>query len=160
MRPIFKHALVRDAAYENLLKTRRHTITTPNWLTRWRRSRPRLSFSLITPPQPGCRTGRTILAQGWRAGGFAFGQEGSGRSPQDGIGLLADAPDLIEKPRLDLELHSALASVLMVTQGYGSDEVGRISTRTVELCRQVGDEGTLAVVLWQAWLFNDTRANH
>jgi len=48
----------------------------------------------------------------------------------------------------------------MVTQGYGSDEVGRISARAVELCRQVGDEGALAAVLWQAWLFDYTRANH
>jgi predicted ATPase len=48
----------------------------------------------------------------------------------------------------------------MVTQGYGSDEVGRASTRAVELGRHVGDEGALAAVLWQAWLFNCTRANH
>jgi predicted ATPase len=77
-----------------------------------------------------------------------------------GIGLLGSALDVAEKPRLDLDLHSALASVLMVTQGYGSEEVGRISTRTVELCRQVGDEGALAAVLWQAWLFHYTRADH
>jgi predicted ATPase len=77
-----------------------------------------------------------------------------------GIELLGGAPDTAEKPRLDLDLHSALASVLMVTQGYASDEVGRISMRTVELCRQVGDEATLATVLWQAWLFNYTRADH
>jgi predicted ATPase len=77
-----------------------------------------------------------------------------------GIELLGGAPDTAEKPRLDLDLHSALASVLMVTQGYGSEEVGRISTRTVELCRQVGDEDALAAVLWQAWLFNYTRADH
>jgi hypothetical protein len=64
---------------------------------------------------------------------------------------------MAEKPRLDLDLHSVLASVLMVTQGYGSEEVGRISTRTGELCRQVGDEGTLAAVLWQAWPLNYTR---
>jgi predicted ATPase len=77
-----------------------------------------------------------------------------------GIGLLGGALDTAEKPRLDLDLHSALASVLMVTQGYGSDEVGRASDRAVELGRHVGDEGALAAVLWQAWLFNCTRANH
>jgi hypothetical protein len=33
-------------------------------------------------------------------------------------------------------------------------------SRTVELCRHVGDEGALAAVLWQAWLFNYTRADH
>jgi predicted ATPase len=77
-----------------------------------------------------------------------------------GIGLLGGARDTAEKPRLDLDLHSALTSVLMVTQGYGSEEVGRISARAVELCRQVGDEGALAAVLWQAWLFDYTRANH
>jgi predicted ATPase len=44
---IFKHALVRDAAYENLLKTRRQTIHA-KLVEAPRLSGPRLTFLLIT----------------------------------------------------------------------------------------------------------------
>ena len=157
---IFKHALVRDAAYENLLKTRRQTIHA---------KLVEALEAIVAAPE--------LLAHHATAAGMTepavrywlkAGEQAAARSAnkeavshlKTGIGLLEGAMDTDEKPRLDLDLHSALASVLMVTQGYGSDEVGRISTRTVELCRQIGDEGTLAAVLWQAWLFNYTRADH
>jgi class 3 adenylate cyclase/predicted ATPase len=157
---IFKHALVRDAAYENLLKTRRQTIhaksvealvaigAAPELLAH------HATVAGMTEPAV-----RYWLKAGEQAAARSANKEAVSHL-KTGIELLGGALNTVEKPRLDLDLHSALASVLMVTQGYGSDEVGRISTRTVELCRQVGDEGTLAAVLWQAWLFNYTRANH
>ena len=157
---IFKHALVRDAAYENLLKTRRQTI-----------------HAKLVEALEAIGAAPELLAHHATAAGMTepavrywlkAGEQAAARSAnkeavshlKTGIGLLGGALDTDEKPRLDLDLHSALASVLMVTQGYGSDEVGRISKRTVELCRQVGDEATLAAVLWQVWLFNYTRADH
>jgi predicted ATPase len=157
---IFKHALVRDAAYENLLKTRRQTIhaklvealeaiaAAPELLAH------HATVAGMTEPAV-----RYWLKAGEQAAARSANKEAVSNL-KTGIGLLGGALDTAEKPRLDLDLHSALASVLMVTQGYGSDEVGRISTRTVELCRQVGDEGALAAVLWQAWLFHYTRADH
>jgi class 3 adenylate cyclase len=156
---IFKHALVRDAAYENLLKNRRQTIHA------------KLVEALeVTGAVPellahhATAAGMTEAAvRHWLEAGeqaaARFANKEAVSQLKTGIALLGGATDIAEAPRLDLDLHSALASVL-VTQGYGSDEVGRISTRTVELCRQVGDEGTLATVLWQAWLFNWTRADH
>jgi class 3 adenylate cyclase/predicted ATPase len=157
---IFKHALVRDAAYENLLKTRRQTIhaklvealeangAAPELLAH------HATVAGMTEPAV-----RYWLKAGEQAAARSANKEAVSHL-KTGIGLLGSALDVAEKPRLDLDLHSALASVLMVTQGYGSEEVGRISTRTVELCRQIGDEGALAAVLWQAWLFHYTRADH
>jgi class 3 adenylate cyclase/predicted ATPase len=157
---IFKHALVRDAAYENLLKTRRQTIHTK--LVEALETIEAAPELLAHHATAAGMTGRAIRY--W----FRAGEQAASRSAnkeavshlKSGIELLEGAPNTAEKLRLDLDLHSALASVLMVLQGYGSDEVGKISTRTVELCRKIGDEGTLAAVLWQAWIFNYTRANH
>jgi class 3 adenylate cyclase/predicted ATPase len=157
---IFKHALVRDAAYENLLKTRRQTI-----------------HAKLVEAMEAIGAAPELLAYHATAAGMTepavrywlkAGEQAAARSAnkeavshlKTGIEVLGGARDTAEESRLDLDLHSALASVLMVTQGYGSDEVGRISTRTVELCRQFGDEGTLAAVLWHSWLFNYTRADH
>jgi predicted ATPase len=157
---IFKHALVRDAAYENLLKTRRQTIhaklvealeaigAAPELLAH------HATVAGMTEPAV-----RYWLKAGEQAAARSANKEAVSHL-KAGIELLGGALDTAEKPRLDLDLHSALASVLMVTQGYGSDEFGDISTRTVELGRQVGDEGALAAVLFQAWLFNYSRANH
>jgi class 3 adenylate cyclase/tetratricopeptide (TPR) repeat protein len=157
---VFKHALVRDAAYENLLKTRRQTIhaklvealeaigAAPELLAH------HATVAGMTEPAV-----RYWLKAGEQAAARSANKEAVSHL-KTGIELLGGARDTAEKPRVDLDLHSALACVLMVTQGYGSDEVGRISTRTVELCRQVGDEGTLAAVLWHSWLFNYTRADH
>jgi class 3 adenylate cyclase/tetratricopeptide (TPR) repeat protein len=157
---IFKHALVRDAAYENLLKTRRQTIHAKLFeaLEAIGAAPELLAFHATAAGMTEPAVRNWLKAGEQAAARFANTEAVS--HLKTGIGLLGSALDIAEKPRLDLDLHSALASVLMVTQGYGSDEVGRISTRTVELCRQIGDEATLATGLWQAWLFNWTRADH
>src|SRR4029077_9661777 len=157
---IFKHALVRDAAYQNLLKTRRQTIHAKLVeALEAIRAAPELLAHHATVAGMTEPAGRYWLKAGEQAAARLAHMEAVSHL-KTGIELLGGARDTAEKPRLDLDLHSALASVLMVTQGYGSDEVGRISTRTVELCRQVGDEGSLAAVLWHSWLFNYTRADH
>jgi class 3 adenylate cyclase/tetratricopeptide (TPR) repeat protein len=158
---IFKHALVRDAAYENLLKTRRQTIHAKlvEVLEVIGAAAPELLAHHATAAGMTEPAVRYWLKAGEQAAA-RFANKEAVSHLKTGIGLLGSTLEVAEKPRLDLDLHSALASVLMVTQGYGSDEVGRISTRSIELCRQVGDEATLATVLWQAWLFNWTRADH
>lgn len=156
---IFKHALVRDAAYENLLKTRRQTIHMKLVeALEAIESAPELLAHHATVAGMTERAIRYWLRAGEQAASRSANKEAVSHL-KTGIELLENAPNTAEKPRLDLDLHCALASVLMVLHGYGSDEVGKISTRTVELCRQVGDEGALAAVLWQAWIFNYTRAN-
>ncbi len=157
---IFKHALVRDAAYENLLKTRRQTIHAKLVeALEAMEAAPELLAHHATVAGMTERAIRYWLRAGEQAASRSANKEAASHL-KTGIELLRGAPNMAENPRLDLDLHSALASVLMVLQGYGSDEVGKISTRTVELCRKVGDEGALAAVLWQAWIFSYTRANH
>jgi class 3 adenylate cyclase/tetratricopeptide (TPR) repeat protein len=157
---IFKHALLRDAAYENLLKNRRQAIHAKlvEALDVIGAAPELLAHHATAAGMTGPAVRHWLKAGEQAAARFANKEAVS--HLKSGIGLLGGTADTAETPRLDLDLHSTLASVLMVTQGYGSDEVGRISTRTVELCRQVGDAAKLATVLWQAWLFNWTRADH
>ncbi|MCG2631800.1 AAA family ATPase [Bradyrhizobium sp. WYCCWR 13023] len=156
---IFKHALVRDAAYENLLKTRRQA----------------LHARLVEVLESECAAPE-ILAQHAAAAGnsglavrswLAAGESAAARSANKeaashfnaAIRLLEETQALTDRDTLRLQLYSALTSVLMVSQGYGSDDVGRVAAKTVDLCRTVGDEKTFAPVLWQVWLFNYTRSN-
>jgi class 3 adenylate cyclase len=155
----FKHALVRDAAYENLLKTRRQSFHA------------KLAAQLErdgAPPellaQHAAAAGNDELAvRSWLAAGETAASRSANKEASShfkaAIRLLERSSGLPAHDALMLDLHSALTSVMMVSLGYGSDEVGKVAARTVELCRAVGDEKKLAAVLWQAWLFNYTRAN-
>jgi tetratricopeptide (TPR) repeat protein len=101
---------------------------------------------------------RSWLAAGESAASRSANKEAASHF-KAALRLLEDTPALADRDTLRLQLYSALTSVLMVSQGYGSDEVGKVAAKTVDLCRTIGDEKTLAPVLWQVWLFNYTRAN-
>lgn len=158
-RYIFKHALVRDAAYENLLKTRRQLLHTKLVEV--------LEGEGAAPEvlaQHAAAAGKNDLAvRSWLTAGESAASRSANKEAAShfkaAIRLLEDTPALADRDALRLQLYSALTSVLMVSQGYGSDEVGKVAAKTVELCRTVGDDETLAPVLWQVWLFNYTRAN-
>ena len=131
---IFKHALVRDAAYENLLKTRRQTIHARlvEALEAFGGAAPELLAHHATVAGMTEPAMRYWLKAGEQAAA-RFANKEAVNHLRTRIGLLGAGLETAEKRRLDLDLHSTLASVLMVTQGYGSDEVGRASTRAVEL---------------------------
>lgn len=156
---LFKHALVRDAAYENLLKTRRRAIH-----GRLVDALERDGAAPELLAQHAAAAGMDEIAvRHWLAAGEIAASRSANKEAATYLRAGIDLHSRLETgsdDRLDLRLHSALVSVLMVTQGYGSDEVGQLSARTVELARKLEDETTLIAVLWQAWLFNYTRANH
>jgi class 3 adenylate cyclase/tetratricopeptide (TPR) repeat protein/ABC-type transport system involved in cytochrome c biogenesis ATPase subunit len=156
---IFKHALVRDAAYENLLKTRRQALH-----ARLVEVLEREGAAPEILAQHAAAAGNSDLAiRSWLAAGESAASRSANKEAAShfkaALRLLEDTPALADRDTLRLQLYSALTSVLMVSQGYGSDEVGKVAAKTVDLCRTIGDEKTLAPVLWQVWLFNYTRAN-
>ena len=157
---MFKHALVRDAAYENLLKTKRQAIhvklvealaakdAAPELLAH--------HASMAGMNEQACRY---WLMAGERAAARSANKEAISHL-KAGTNLIRGMPDTQEKLRLELDLHSALVPPLMAIHGYSSEAAGHVSSRAVDLCRRIGDPVELAAVLWQAWLFNFTRANH
>jgi class 3 adenylate cyclase/predicted ATPase len=157
---IFKHALVRDAAYENLLRTKRQAIHTKLVdALATKDAAPELlahHASMAGMTEKACRY---WLMAGERAAARSANKEAIS-DLRAGINLIGGLPETQEKLRLELDLHSALVPPLMAIHGYSSEAAGVVSGRAVELCRKIGDPVELAAVLWQAWLFNFTRANH
>ncbi|MBV9051180.1 MAG: AAA family ATPase [Hyphomicrobiales bacterium] len=157
---VFKHALVRDAAYENLLRTKRQAIhvklvealaakdVAPELLAH--------HASMAGMTEKACRY---WLIAGERAAARSANKEAISHL-NAGTNLIRGMPDTQEKLRLELDLHSALVPPLMAIHGYSSEAAGVVSSRAVDLGRRIGDPVELAAVLWQAWLFNFTRANH
>jgi predicted ATPase len=148
----FKHALIRDAAYEALLKTRRRELH-------------RCVANAISQQIPDeVEAQPEILAHHYTEAGLTAeavlhwmlaGERMSQRSAHleairhltKGQELLATLSDTPERARQELALQMTLGTSLLATKGFGSSEVGKAYTRARELCRQLGESAQLFPVL-------------
>jgi predicted ATPase/class 3 adenylate cyclase len=150
----FKHALVRDAAYSGLLRTRRaglHATIAHAFEER---------FPEIVEAQP-----ETLAHHLTEAGLFEkaeaywlqAGKKAAMRSAnleaiahlQRGIEASAQLPDGVRKDRLELDFQYALGPCLIATQGPASNKAMATFTRARELCERLGDPPEqLQVMFW------------
>lgn len=150
----FKHALVRDAAYSGLLKSRRaslHATIADAFEQR---------FPEIIAAQPETLAHHLMeagLAE--RAAGYwlAAARMAATRSAnleaiahaQRGLDALEHVPGGIEKDQLELDFHMALGPCLIATQGPASNRALSTFTRASELCVRLGDPPEhLQVMFW------------
>ncbi len=147
-RYFFKHALVRDAAYQSL----------------WERDRKLLhrtiAFVVSEKFQDLAESQPELLAHhyaeaGMNAEAVAYRERAARRAATrsahaeaishlaSGLELIAHLPAAPERERAELRFQLLLAGQLIATEGYGADQVGRVYARASELCRTVGDESAL-----------------
>jgi TOMM system kinase/cyclase fusion protein len=146
---VFKHALVRDAAYDSMVPATR------------RRVHRRIAETIVEQ-LPGLADERPELlahhqyeggdalaaAAGWlRAGDRARRRAAYVEAVEHlerGLAGLVGVPESRERREVELELLIALGTVHFSTKGYGAPEVGETFGRARELC---GDEGGEAASL-------------
>ncbi|MGK9166850.1 AAA family ATPase [Inquilinus limosus] len=149
---VFKHALIQDAAYATLLRSRRALIhgqiaaaleaRFPELVDR----QPELLARHLT------EAGLTEKAADWW---LRAGQLASARSAyKEAIAHLTKALAMIEtlapteeRFRRELEVQSALCPPLIATKGFAAPEVGDACARAERLARQLGRQDHLAVAL-------------
>lgn len=161
----FRHALVQDAAYQSLLRSKRH-------LYHGRIARTlEEQFSEIAEAQPELLayhyTEADLKKQAIRYWQTA-GQKAAERSANaeavshlsKGLELLMTLPEDAERLQQELAVQLALGTPLIATKGFGSPEVGQVYARARELCRQAGGTVQLFPVLWGLWVFYTARAEH
>jgi predicted ATPase len=156
----FKHALVRDAAYESLLRSRRQQLHGQIARTLEERS------ADIVASQP------EIVAHHFTEAGLAepaiaywlkAGQQAARRSANAealnhlirGLDLLPNIADPTLRNKSELLLQTSLGNCLRATKGWSIDSVKQAYTRALQLCKESGfDEHTLPAVfgLW-TWNF-------
>ncbi|MDF2972470.1 MAG: adenylate/guanylate cyclase [Microvirga sp.] len=155
----FKHALVRDAAYESILKSRRQQLH--GQIARICE----VKFPDMVVSQP------EIVAQHFTEAGLAeaaisywlkAGKLALSRSPtaavlhlQQGLKLISGIDDPIVRNKAELLLQTSLGNSLRATTGWSTDGVRHAYMRALQLCRETGlDEHTFAAVfgLW-TWNF-------
>lgn len=155
----FKHALVRDAAYESLLKSKRKQVHA-------------LIFgALETRRSEGIALDPTLLAihateaeltdqavEYWQqAGHQAVGRSANIEAIANlsrGIEILVTLPASVERDQKELKLQTMLAGPMIATRGYGAVETGDVFSRAHELSEQVNDPALLFPVLYQQWVYD------
>jgi predicted ATPase len=148
----FKHALVQDAAYSTLLRSRRQQIHA------------RIVQVLEEQFPATSETGSALLAHHCSHAGFVekaisyrhrAAQQATARSAMveavaqltQGLELLADLPGGAERDELEIDLQVALGAAFIATKGFAAPEVERAYERARELCRQRADHPQLPTVL-------------
>ena len=160
---MFKHALIQDAAYQSLLKSRRQQV------------HQRIAEVLVAQFPETAATQPELLAHHYTEAGLVEAAIGywqqAGRCAIDrsahvealghlrqGMTLLQTLPSTPARTQHALTLQLTLAATLMKTRGYAAPEVEQAYAHARELCRQVGESPQLVRVLFGLWAFSMVRA--
>lgn len=160
----FKHALIRDAAYDSMLKRNCETLhrqiadvmerVFPEVALR----QPDVLAHHYTAGKEMDQAVRYWLAAGQLAlNGFAT-QEAVAHLNQ-GLALLAKLPAAPERDVKELEFRILLGHCLMTWKGYAAEDVRVTCARAHELCGLVGNAPQLPIALYQLVAYNIVSAN-
>jgi len=144
----FKHALVRDAAYESLLKAQRKELHAriAQALTQRFADRVAAEPELLAHHYTAAgETGPAIdswLAAGERAIQRSANAEAIAHLRQ-GLDLIPELPEGMERAHRELPLQIAIGSPLIALESYGSRDLEKATARARQLCEEVDDSAQL-----------------
>ncbi|MGA8969421.1 MAG: AAA family ATPase [Pseudolabrys sp.] len=158
----FKHALVRDAAYETLLKSRRQQLH--GQIARTMVDK----FPDIVVSQPEIVAHHFTEAglvepaiEYWlKAGNLALSRSANAAVGhlKRGLKQIPNIDDPMLRNKWELLLQTSLGNSLQATQGWSADSVKHAYTRALQLCKESGlDEHTFPAV-FGLWTWNFLRA--
>jgi class 3 adenylate cyclase/tetratricopeptide (TPR) repeat protein len=159
----FKHALVQDAAYSTLLRSRRQQLHGRIATTLESR------FPEIVTAQPElmaqhcAEAGMPDRAVGYwlKAGHQAIRRSAMTEAVaqlQKGLDLLTSLPDSSWHRQQELDLLLALGRALLVAKGYAAPVVGEVFARARALAEQLNRSDCLAKLLYGQWVFHAVRS--
>jgi class 3 adenylate cyclase/tetratricopeptide (TPR) repeat protein len=159
----FKHALVQDAAYGTMLRSRRQQL------------HGRIAGVLESQfPEMGQKRPE-LLARHCAEGGLvdraigylrSAGEQAIARGAMTeavaqlskGLDQLSNQPDEGGHREQELDLQLMFGRALMATKGYGAPELGDTLSRARSLCEQLGQPEQLAAVMCGQWVYCSVRA--
>ena len=161
----FKHALIRDAAYDSLLRSQRR-----HYHGKIAEVLPE-RFSDVVEAQP------ELLASHFTDAGLTeeaipywqrAGQKALERSAnREAIGHLTKALELVsllpetpERLQQELLIRVTLGAALMVAKGFASLEAQNVYARAGKLAQQVGKGSLVFTSFWTLWVFHQARGEH
>jgi class 3 adenylate cyclase/tetratricopeptide (TPR) repeat protein len=164
-RYVFKHALVRDAAYESLLKSSRreiHATVAETIEKEWPdivSSQPELlayHYGLAGKAEPAVRY---WIAGGHRARDRSANLEAAGQF-QKALEFLMLLPDGRERSETELEIQLSLGFCLVAVRGYAADDTRNAFERASSLSAQLGEQRKELQAIFGLWGHYWMRARH
>jgi class 3 adenylate cyclase/predicted ATPase len=152
----FKHALVQDAAYKTLLRSRRAQVhrriaeVLENRFPDTAETEPELLAHHYT--EAGLTEPAVIHWQ--RAGKRAFERSANAEAVSHlttALALLATMPESRDRDRSELALQIDIGLPLLATKGLAAPEVAETYKRARQLCDAVGDTSQIFPVTWGLW---------
>ena len=150
---LFKHALIRDAAYQSLLRStrqrhhRRVAETLIERIPAVAEAQPEVVAHHLTE----CASRESAITWWQRAGEHAAERSANAEAARHfgkALRLLVELPEGRARDERELELRIALGAHLGVVRSYGDPEVQHGYARARELCAQIGESPRLGAALW------------
>ncbi len=161
---MFKHALVQEAAYGSLLRSRRRELhgRIATVLTAQFPTIPETQPELLAHHATEAGLHEQAIDCWQKAGQRAIERSANLEAIEHlttGLKLLELLPDTPERTQRELTLRNALGMPLRATRGMAAPEVGHVYARARELCRQVGETPQLFPVLRGLWEFYELQGD-
>jgi class 3 adenylate cyclase/predicted ATPase/ABC-type transport system involved in cytochrome c biogenesis ATPase subunit len=161
----FKHALVRDAAYESLLKRRRQQLhgqiahTLEKAFPELETSEPEILAHHFT------EAGMLDVATNYwlKAGNHALSRSANAEAVNHlrrGIELTRELPQFPERVRKELDFYLALGPAVAATEGDAANETSRVFSHARNLLSDTGTLKEQMTILWGTYLAHSMRAEH
>lgn len=161
----FKHALIQEAAYRSLLKSKRREFhqKIARILTE--------QFPEVVQTQPELLAHHYTAAQRyaeavvyWQKAGQQAVAGSAGieaiRHYKRALALLKELPESPRQAQQQLELQIGLGAPLLMTKGYAAPEVETNYAQALKLCHQLDETPRLLPVLFGLWVFYLVRAKY
>jgi class 3 adenylate cyclase/predicted ATPase len=160
----FKHALVRDAAYAGLLKSRRVHLHAA------------IADALVREFPEVAQTQPEIVAYHYTQAGsykealhywYEAGKQSAARSAHNeavshltqGLKLIPNIDDPMARSKSELLLQTSLGNSLRTIKGWSTDSVKHAYTRALQLCKESGLDEHVVPAMFGLWTWNFVRAS-
>ena len=156
---LFKHALVRDAAYGSLLRGQRQQLHARIATTLEAECPDKAAAQPEVLGHHAEEAGLSAKAIGFwqKAGELAVRRAANPEAIKHfrrALSLLGEQPDTVERSRNELAILSRLGPALMSIHGWASPEVGIAFERAAVVAKQFGNSVELAPPLLGLWLYH------
>ena len=161
----FKHALVQDAAYSSLLKSRRRQLhgsiaqVLEERFPETAATQPELLAHHFTEARQIERAIAYWLKAGERSAARSANLEAI-RHLERGLEALTSLPESPERDRQELGFQIAIGTPLIAVQGYSAPQTGAAFSRARVLCERLGEAEPLVAALSGEFVYHFVRGNY
>ena len=162
---VFKHALVQDAAYDSLLKSRRAQLhaqvarALETHFPETAKLEPELLARHYTAADHPQQAIPYWLEAGRAATARSANAEAIGHLSQ-GVELVLTQPGSQQRDRIELDFRVSLTTPIIATHGWGGPEFAEAYRQAVDLCDRVDDPDLLSRALYMQWGYGTWTARH